>query len=229
MEENTIQSEVFDKSVNDKIRMILDLFRNKLPCKSKHVPKELLNIPEIKNRQTEMMVRFCKIKCPQNKIFEVRDKQGNVIESANNSAGIYSMIQGVPVPPPTIIRTTIYQRYNKKAILICPGYLNADIPITWNVNNKILNPEVIKSQSQGRIYINPQMHIIFKSLKFEDSNVYSCWQKDKIIGVMKLTVTGELELQTNYSVIMIGGILIIIVFMMIFWKAFQGRKRFTVH
>ncbi|XP_034184695.2 Ig-like V-type domain-containing protein FAM187A [Osmia lignaria lignaria] len=229
MPEDITQNEVLNEGVNDKIRTILRLFRNKLPCKSKHVPKELLDISDINDRKTEMMVRYCKIKCSQNTIFEVRDKQGNVIESANNSAGIYSMIQGIPVPSPPVIRTTIYQKYDKKAILICPGSLNTNIPITWNVNNKFLNPTVIQDQSQGRIYINPQMHIIFKSLKFEDTNVYSCWQKDKIIGVIKLNVTGEIELQTNYSVIMVGGILIIIVFMMVFWRAFQGRKRFTVH
>lgn len=50
--------------------------------------------------------------------------------------------------------------------------LNADIPIIWKIDDNVLNPSIIRDQSQGRIYINSQMHIIFKSLKFEDTNIY---------------------------------------------------------
>ncbi|XP_076622927.1 uncharacterized protein LOC143342686 [Colletes latitarsis] len=191
--------------------------------------QEILNISNVKNRKTEMMVKYCKIKCIKNIIFETRDKQGNVLESANNSAGIYSMVQGIPIPLPPVTRTIIFEKYKKKATLKCPGNLNTDVPITWKMGNKILNPTIIKDQSRGRIYINLQMHIIFKSLKFEDTNIYSCWQKDVIAGVIKLNVVGETELQVNYSVVMIGGIVIIIVFLIVFWRAFQGRKRFTIH
>ncbi|CAD1469596.1 unnamed protein product, partial [Heterotrigona itama] len=221
--ETTIQNQIIDKSVTDKIKMILRVFRNKIPCKSKYLPKAL-NISDIKDRKTEIMVRYCKIKCPQNVIFEVRDKKGNVIESANNSAGIYSMVQGMPTLSPPVIRTTIYQKYDKKTVLICPGSLNINIPITWKVDDKILNPSIVQDQSEGRIYFNSQMHIIFKSLKFQDTNIYSCWQRNEIVGVIKLNVTGEIELQTNYSIVMVGGMLIIIVFMIVFWRAFQGRK-----
>nr|XP_033195154.1 uncharacterized protein LOC117159428 [Bombus vancouverensis nearcticus] len=224
----TIQDQIIDKSMNDKIKMVLRLFRNKIPCKSKYLPKAL-DISNIKDRKTEIMVRYCKIKCPENIIFEVRDKKGNVLESANNSAGIYSMVQGMPAPSPPVIRTTIYQKHDKKAVLVCPGNLNTDVPINWKIDDKILNPSIIKDQSEGRIYFNSQMHIIFKSLKFQDANIYSCWQRNEIVGVIKLNVTGEMELQTNYSVIMIGGMLIIVVFMIVFWRAFQTRKRFTIH
>lgn len=44
-----------------------------------------------------------------------------MLESANNSAGIYSMIQGMPAPLLPVIRTTIYKKYDKKATLICLG------------------------------------------------------------------------------------------------------------
>lgn len=60
-------------------------------------------------------------KCQKNMIFEVRDERGNILESANNSAGIYSMIQGIPQPLPSITRNVIYEKYNKKIKLICPG------------------------------------------------------------------------------------------------------------
>lgn len=64
---------------------------------------------------------------------------------------------------------------------------------------------------------------------FHKNFVYSCWQRNKIVSVIKLNVTGEIELQTNYSIIMVGGILIIIVFMFLFWRVFQARKRITIH
>ncbi|XP_076761329.1 Ig-like V-type domain-containing protein FAM187A [Xylocopa sonorina] len=235
------QNQAINESVNNKIRMVLHVFRNKVPCKSKYLPKEVLNIPEIRHRKTEMMIRYCKaifniikteiffIMCTQGNIFEVRDKNGNVLESANNSAGVYSMVQGMPALSPPIIRTTVYHKYNEKAILVCPGISNTDTPINWKIDNKMLNPFVIKDQSAGRVFINAQMHIIFKSLKFEDTNIYSCWQKDEIMGVIKLKITGEIELQTNYSIIMVGGMLIIIVFIVVFWRAFLGRKRYTIH
>ena len=54
-------------------------------------------------------------------IFEIRDKSGNVLESANNSAGIYSMVQGMPDPQPSVERMTIYHKHGKKAELTCPG------------------------------------------------------------------------------------------------------------
>lgn len=60
-------------------------------------------------------------KCRKNIIFEVRDEKGNVLESANNSAGIYSMIQGIPQLLPSITRNVIYEKYNKKIKLVCPG------------------------------------------------------------------------------------------------------------
>lgn len=54
-------------------------------------------------------------------IFEVHDERGNILESANNSAGIYSIIQGLPQPLPPIARNVIYEKYNKKIKLVCPG------------------------------------------------------------------------------------------------------------
>lgn len=60
-------------------------------------------------------------KCQKNMIFEVRDERGNILENANNSAGIYSIIQGMPHPLPSITHNVIYEKYNKKIKLVCPG------------------------------------------------------------------------------------------------------------
>ncbi|XP_076380669.1 Ig-like V-type domain-containing protein FAM187A [Megalopta genalis] len=226
--ESADQTTNLSENVISKIKMALHVFRNQLPCKSEYVPNEIRDMPDVKNRKTELMIKYCKVKCSKNEIFEVRDKHGNVLESANNSAGIYSVVQGMPIPSPPVIRTVIFKKYETKAILICPGNLNTDVPITWKVNNELLHPSVIEKQSEGRIHINAQTHIIVNSLKFEDTNIYSCWQKNEIAGIIKLQVTGETELQVNYSVMILGGILIVTVFLIVFWRAFEHRKRFTI-
>ena len=60
-------------------------------------------------------------KCRKNIIFEVRDEKGNVLESANNSAGIYSMIQGMPELLPSVVRNVFYEKRDKKSKLVCQG------------------------------------------------------------------------------------------------------------
>lgn len=59
--------------------------------------------------------------CPEETIFEVKDKQGNVIETANNSAGIYSMLQGIPQLEPPIKRMLQYEKTGENIVISCPG------------------------------------------------------------------------------------------------------------
>ncbi|XP_018352030.1 PREDICTED: uncharacterized protein LOC108754315 [Trachymyrmex septentrionalis] len=203
---------------------------NKLRHMKRDTKKEQVRlIPAIKNKKIEIMRQYCKKKCRKDIIFEVRDKKGNILESANNSAGIFSMIQEMPEPLPSIARSVIYEKHNKKIKLVCPGNLNADVPIVWRINDKIIIPSHIKSQSNGRIRINPQMQILFKPLKFEDANIYSCWQNNEIAGIIKLIVIGEIEFKLNHHVILIGAIVIISIIFIIFWTAFKERMRYTMH
>ncbi|XP_011704323.1 PREDICTED: uncharacterized protein LOC105459770 isoform X2 [Wasmannia auropunctata] len=207
--EGMTQMEAINATLKVQLKTALMLFKNKLPCKSRLLPEQK--------------------KCRKNIIFEVRDEKGNILESANNSAGIFSMIQGMPEPLPSIARSVVYEKHDKKIKLLCPGNLNADIPIVWRVDDKTINPSHIKFQSNGRIHINPQMQIIFESLKFDDANIYSCWQNNEIAGVIKLNVIGEIEFKLNYHVILIGAIVIISVVLIMFWRAFKGRTRYTMH
>ncbi|XP_033224214.1 uncharacterized protein LOC117177538 [Belonocnema kinseyi] len=221
--------EKYDSDLGKLINYILPIFRNKMPCRSKYTPLEIQNIIGIKKRKSEIMHRYCKVPCPRNEIFEVRDKHGNVLESANNSAGIYSIAQGPPELIPMVARVTLYRQHNKKCELKCPGNLNTDAPIVWKVRNKILTPSIIKNQSSGRIEITSKQSIIFKKLRFTDKNIYSCWQNNELAGTIRLEVSHDVEIKFDHHVIMIGGIVIIIVFLKVFWRAFQGRKRYTMH
>jgi hypothetical protein len=54
----------------------------------------------------------------------VRDEHGKVVETANNSAGIYSRLQTV-LAPPSVERVTLYEETSTyKVIIKCPGYVN---------------------------------------------------------------------------------------------------------
>ncbi|XP_018367534.1 PREDICTED: Ig-like V-type domain-containing protein FAM187A [Trachymyrmex cornetzi] len=203
---------------------------NKLQHMKRDIKKEQVRlIPAIKNKKIEIMKQYCKKKCRKDIIFEVRDKKGNILESANNSAGIFSMIQEMPEPLPSIARIVVYEKHNKNIKLVCPGNLNADVPIVWRIDDKTIIPSHIKSQSNGRIHINPQMQILFEPLKFEDTNIYSCWQNNEIAGIIKLIVIGEIEFKLNHHVILMGAIVVISVIFIMFWKAFKERMRYTMH
>ncbi|XP_070518803.1 uncharacterized protein, partial [Cardiocondyla obscurior] len=108
-------------TLNVQLQMALMLFKNKLPCISSLLPEQVRLIPVIKKKKTAIMRRYCKKKCQKNIIFEVRDEKGNVLESANNSAGIYSMIQGMPELLPSIARNVLYEKYDTRFKLVCPG------------------------------------------------------------------------------------------------------------
>lgn len=59
--ETITQSKSLSEDVKNKIKTVLHMFRNKLSCKSKYLSEEVLNLPDIKDRKTEMMVRYCKV------------------------------------------------------------------------------------------------------------------------------------------------------------------------
>lgn len=69
------------------------------------------------------MIGFCKIYCTKEKIFEVKDKNGNIIEKVNNSDGIYSVLQGIPPIKPEIAKRLQYETNGKDIVLTCPGYV----------------------------------------------------------------------------------------------------------
>lgn len=62
MHENTIQQTTKTNSSSKlQLRTALLLFKNKIPCKSSLVPKQIQLMPIIKNRSTEIMRRYCKV------------------------------------------------------------------------------------------------------------------------------------------------------------------------
>lgn len=60
-------------------------------------------------------------KCKDEAVYEVKDVHGNILEQANNSAGIYSMEQGMPPSEPHIEKSLEYRKANSDITLSCPG------------------------------------------------------------------------------------------------------------
>jgi hypothetical protein len=105
------------------------------------------------------MVTYCKEKCQNNQIFKVTDEFGNVLETANNSAGYYSLLQDVPQVPSSIKTQTLTTDEFTSVIIICPGYsyenMDESSPIEWQISNKLLVPKILSDQTRGRIEIDP--------------------------------------------------------------------------
>lgn len=216
-------------SEDDKEALLPDLqlfviFKFGIPCRSHILPKYFQDLPEVKKRKNEMMTGYCKERCPSNSIFEVRDTHGKVLERANNSEGIYSMLQPLPPLEPPVQRKLQYAVKSQHITVQCPGSLNSDTPIHWQIGEKNLIPELISDESKGRIYISISDRIHIKNSRISDSNIYSCWQKSELTGIVRLVVEKKLELNFLQHVMLLGVVVILGVFLWVFARAFAGRK-----
>ncbi|XP_067002059.2 Ig-like V-type domain-containing protein FAM187A [Anabrus simplex] len=222
---NTYKRQASSTNIYEGLGDILQLFKKGIPCHSVLLPPNIKNLPPIKERESEIMVAFCKVPCPDESVFEVQDDKGNVLETANNSAGIYSILQGIPSVPPNIQRRTIYMDVSsKRAELRCPGNLNSDTPIKWQIGSMNANPQVLYSQTKGRIYVNIKDHLVIKRLRLVDSNIYSCWQGKELAGTIRLEVTKKVQITFNHHIMLTAMVLILGTFLLVFYRAFRGRR-----
>ncbi|CAH0550924.1 unnamed protein product [Brassicogethes aeneus] len=115
---------------------------------------------------------FIKIECPKAVLFEVKDKNGNIIEVANNSAGVYSMFQGDPPIEPEVQRRLQYGVKGKLVEITCPGSMNNDAPIQWQIGGLNVIPELIEQESKGRMFVSISDRIHIKKALIHDSKYY---------------------------------------------------------
>lgn len=224
-----VDSGSVEKPAEDKGVLLLDMelffiFKFGIPCRSHILPKAFRDMEEVKQRKNEVMIGYCKQKCQQSLLFEVKDKSGRVIERANNSAGIYSMLQPLPPLEPPVERILQYGVKGKPVVLHCPGNLNSDIPVHWQIGDKNLIPELISKESNNRIFISITDKIHIKNARVGDSNIYSCWQQNNLAGTVRLYVEKKLEMNFVQHLMLFGIVVILGVFLWVFAKAFVGRK-----
>ncbi|CAG9766407.1 unnamed protein product [Ceutorhynchus assimilis] len=151
------ENQTEDTSLDD-VKELFNIFKYGIPCQSHILPNAIRQIPETK--------------CPEGQVFEIRDKDGKVLERANNSDGIYSLTQKLPPLEPTVERQVQYGVKGKDIVLECPGNINSDVPQQWQIGEKNLIPETIAKQSNGRIFISITDRVHIKMAKISDSNIY---------------------------------------------------------
>ncbi|KAL1501934.1 hypothetical protein ABEB36_007161 [Hypothenemus hampei] len=200
---------------------LFDIFIYGIPCHSYILPEKIKQVARI--RKNEMMTGFCNTKCPEKKVFEVRDRNGRVLEQADNSKGIYSLRQQLPPIEPTVERRLQYERKGSDIVLECPGNINSDVPIHWQIGDKNVIPEKIVHDSKGRIYISITDRIHINKAKLLDSNIYSCWQLNELAGTIRLVVEKKIKLNFNHTIMLVGVVLILGTFLYIFVKVIANR------
>ncbi|KPJ00874.1 hypothetical protein RR46_01353 [Papilio xuthus] len=124
-------------------------------------------------------------------IFEVRASSGEVLERANNSEGVFSLCQREPPQPPPPSRDMHFAPRGAAVLLKCPGSALEDRPVTWWIGNREVVPRELDISTAGRMHLNARDHIVIVSAEYTDSNVYSCWEGEKLSGVIKLKLFSE--------------------------------------
>ncbi|XP_072942961.1 Ig-like V-type domain-containing protein FAM187A [Epargyreus clarus] len=183
-------------------------FPNGIGCRSHLLPYAYRTHLTVNARKNVIMVEACKVPCKE--IFEIRSKDGKLIERANNSAGVYSLNQRPLPQPPEPVRDIIFVEYGQKLTLICPGTTLRDVPITWRVGTKYFDGETIAKETKGRIYLTTRDQIVFSSVDDCDSNVYSCWQSLNLAGVVKLQVWRDARFANGRPIAIISLVVLIV-------------------
>ncbi|KAL1464346.1 hypothetical protein WDU94_004000 [Cyamophila willieti] len=193
----------------------------------------ILNIQQKRSdASSELLVTFCKEKCQNNQIFKVTDEFGNVLETANNSAGYYSLLQDVPQVPSSVKSQTLAVEEFNSVIIICPGHsydnMDESSPIEWQTNNKLLVPKMMSDQTNGRVEIDPMGRLTFNRLWITDSKIYSCWQNKELLGLVKLQVVRSQQHSPLYTltnhVFTLIAIILAMTFLYVAVRVYQTKQ-----
>ncbi|XP_035216454.1 Ig-like V-type domain-containing protein FAM187A, partial [Stegodyphus dumicola] len=147
-------------------------YKSGLPCRSSLLPGEIRNLSAICNMKSEFVIGFCKIPCPSAaSIVVVTDKNGKVLDTVDNSQGVYSMQQPLPPLPELVRRRTVYEELDKSIILTCPGNKEGKFLI-WRNESYIINPSKVHIRTKGRVKIDLANNLIIRKLRYTDTATY---------------------------------------------------------
>ncbi|GIX95388.1 uncharacterized protein CDAR_178321 [Caerostris darwini] len=175
---------------------ILKEYRDGLPCRSSLLPKAIRELPKIQSAKSEFMIGFCKIPCrPDASIAVITDKTGAVVDTVDNSQGVYSMHQPLPKLPALAKRTTVYEELGSSIMMTCPGQVvsqNCSIRISlfrntiiynirdtqgkflrWRNNSYVINPSKVHVKTKGRVKIDIGNNLHIRKLQSTDAAIYS--------------------------------------------------------
>ncbi|CAG9564298.1 unnamed protein product [Danaus chrysippus] len=173
---------------------LFEVYPDGIPCRSRILPPSIRNMLSVQQRPNEIMLGLCRIKIwfvtyPLNvssdvgstnsiqvqckeAIVNIRSQSGDIIESVNNTAGVYSLHQNPQLQPPLPARRIMYVEPGERVIIICYGTTLRDIPFTWRVDTHEVSPRYLWSASGDRIHLNARDHIVIKHVLYSDARVY---------------------------------------------------------
>nr|XP_032519972.1 Ig-like V-type domain-containing protein FAM187A isoform X2 [Danaus plexippus plexippus] len=204
---------------------LFKVYPDGIPCRSRILPPSIRNTPSVQERPNEIMLGLCRVRCKE-AIVNIRSESGDIIESVNNTAGIYSLHQNAPSQPQLPARRIMYVEPGERVIIICHGTTLRDIPFTWRVDTHEVSPKYLWSASGDRIHLNARDHIIIKHVLYSDARVYSCWQDGVLCGVVKLRVNRSTKTTTRLRLRLLIFILILAIVLRLTLRLIRCRVRY---
>ncbi|GBP13921.1 Ig-like V-type domain-containing protein FAM187A [Eumeta japonica] len=211
--------------LDEHITKLFEAFPNGIPYQATYLPKYLRSNEATAKSSNEIMIGLCKVPCKNNVIFEVKSQDGRIIEKANNSAREYSLLQGTPPQPPPPTRDIIFVERLQKIILSCPGTTLRDIPVQWKIGTLDVIPWDIDKRSGGRVYVTPLDQLVIESVRYTDTNLYSCWEEDELAGSIKLEIWQGSEFHWSQHVVLMATLLTVAVLLRVAINVLRNKKR----
>lgn len=187
--------------------LMLNEYKKGIPCRSKLLPQEIRDLSIIASTESEFAIGFCKIPCPPSAgIVVITDASGKVVDTVDNSQGVYSMQQPLPDLPSLAKRRTLYEAVDKSILMACPGNTEGKFLI-WRNDSFIINPSKVHIITKGRVKIDLANNLLIRKLRYTDTAVYSCWDDKRLIGTVRLQVTDKSSTQSVRIYILNIGII----------------------
>ncbi|KAG8185085.1 hypothetical protein JTE90_029697 [Oedothorax gibbosus] len=202
---------------------VLNEYRKGIPCRSSLLPNVIKDLAVVHELKSEFMIGFCKVPCPLGVgIVTVTDKDGAVLDTVDNSQGVYSMHQPLPKLPALVKRATVYEEIGKNVILSCPGNKENSFPI-WRNDSYVINPSKVHILSNGRVKIDIGNNLHIRKLRYSDTAVYSCWENSALRGTIRLQVLKKSVESYRVHILNIGTLFTFLTILMIALTVYKNR------
>ncbi|XP_035434690.2 Ig-like V-type domain-containing protein FAM187A isoform X2 [Spodoptera frugiperda] len=160
-----------------KLIELFQAFPGGVPCRSQYLPQPMKALDVVQQRPSEIMIGMCKVPCIER----------NPYEKLENSNDVYPVNYQLPKQPPPPVTTTIFATVGQRITLRCPGTTLRDVPISWRVGSgAVIVPRQLAAAGRG--HVSSRDHLVIHTALLHDHNLYSCWQRDKLAGAVKLVV-----------------------------------------
>ncbi|XP_015791973.1 uncharacterized protein LOC107368619 isoform X2 [Tetranychus urticae] len=197
------------------------LFQNVSPqCRSFIVPKSLQKI--VAHRKSDLYYSLCKLSCSEAQTVLIKDSNGSVVDVVDRSKDLYSFHE--PLKIETIDQKAVARTEGQSIIMACPGR-TADQRVVWFNGSYPLSPIKVHRKTAGRVKIDFAQKLHIRKLLPQDTQIYSCKEHNKVVGIVHLIVISEKLspiLAKFFSYL--GGYIIVTSMILIAISIYKNRK-----